>query len=100
MTSRTWAVQFWGCDFNVGVMAGVLCSKVGDTLHIWDEVSVKNTNTDEVCQMLRQKYPGREIVAIPTPLAFSVGPQQLERQTTASSGNTGCGWFRPRPRGA
>ena len=67
----------WGCDFNVGVMAGVLCSKVGDTLHVWDEVSVKNTNTDEICQMLRQKYPGREIVAYPDPTG-------IQRRTSAA----------------
>ena len=43
----------WGTDFNVSVLAGVLGSRVGDTLHIWDEVSVTQTNTDEVCAMLR-----------------------------------------------
>ena len=39
----------WGTDFNVSV-AGVLASRVGDTIHIWDEVTVKQSNTDEVCQ--------------------------------------------------
>ena len=56
-----------GLDFNVGIMAGVLCSKVGDTLHIWDEIAVKNSNTDEVCLMLRERFPDREIVAYPDP---------------------------------
>jgi phage terminase large subunit len=56
-----------GLDFNVSIMAGVICSKVGDTLHIWDEIAVKNSNTDEVCQMLRQRFPEREIVTYPDP---------------------------------
>ena len=56
-----------GLDFNVGIMAGVICSKVGDTLHIWDEIAVKNSNTDEVCLMLRERFPDREIVAYPDP---------------------------------
>ena len=51
-----------GLDFNVGIMAGVICSKVGDTLHQWDEIAVKNGNTDEVAQMLRQRFPDRRII--------------------------------------
>ena len=56
-----------GLDFNVGIMAGVICSKVGDTLHIWDEIAVKNSNTDEVCMMLRDRFPDRQIIAYPDP---------------------------------
>ncbi len=56
-----------GLDFNVSVMAGVICSKVGDTLHQWDEIAVKNSNTDEVAQMLRERFPDRQIVAYPDP---------------------------------
>jgi phage terminase large subunit len=56
-----------GLDFNVSIMSGVICSLVGDTLHIWDEISVKNSNTDEVGMMLRDRFPGREIVTYPDP---------------------------------
>jgi len=57
----------WGTDFNVGIMAGILASRVGDTLHIWDEVAVKQSNTDEVCQMLKERFPNRRLVAYPDP---------------------------------
>ena len=66
----------WGCDFNVGVMAGVLCSRLA-TRFTFDEVNVKNTNTDEVCQMLQQEYPDREIVAYPDPTG-------IQRRTSAA----------------
>jgi phage terminase large subunit len=56
-----------GIDFNVGIMAGVLASRVGDTMHIWDEVAVKQSNTDEVCQMLKERFPNRRIIAYPDP---------------------------------
>jgi phage terminase large subunit len=56
-----------GLDFNVSVMSGVICSLVGDTLHIWDEISVKNSNTDEVGMMLRDRFPGREVITYPDP---------------------------------
>lgn len=70
----------WGTDFNVSVMAGVLGSRVGDTLHIWDEVSVKQTNTDEVCAMLRDRFEDRKIVAYPDPTGSA--------RKTSSAGRT------------
>ena len=60
-----------GLDFNVGIMAGVICSKVQDQLHIWDEIAVKNSNTDEVGQMLRERFPDREIICYPDPTGAS-----------------------------
>jgi len=58
---------YWGTDFNVSIMAGVLGSRVGDTLHIWDELAVKQSNTDEVCTLLKQRFPDRRIIAYPDP---------------------------------
>ena len=66
-----------GLDFNVGVMAGVIASRVGDTLHIWDEIAVKNSNTSEVAKMLRERFPGREIIVYPDPTGSA-------RKTSAS----------------
>lgn len=71
---------YWGTDFNVSIMAGVIGSRVGDTLHIWDEVAVKQSNTDEVCKMLREKYPNRKIVAYPDPTGSA--------RKTSSAGRT------------
>ena len=36
-------------------------------MHIWDEVAVKQSNTDEVCQMLKERFPNRRIIAYPDP---------------------------------
>jgi phage terminase large subunit len=71
---------YWGTDFNVGVMAGVLASRVGDTIHIWDELSVKQSDTDEVCQMLKERFPDRKIVAYPDPTGSA--------RKTSSAGRT------------
>ena len=79
-------IIYWGTDFNVSVMAGVLGSRVGDTLHIWDEVTVKQSNTDEVCQMLRQRFPDREIHAYPDPTGSA--------RKTSAAGETDHGIIR------
>ena len=76
----TGAEIYWGTDFNVSVMAGVLGSRVGDTLHIWDEISVTQSNTDEVCAMLKQRFPDRKIVAYPDPTGSA--------RKTSSAGRT------------
>lgn len=70
----------WGTDFNVSVLAGVLGSRVGDTLHIWDEVSVTQTNTDEVCAMLRDRFRDRKLIAYPDPTGSA--------RKTSSAGRT------------
>jgi phage terminase large subunit len=75
-----------GCDFNVGVMAGVLGSRVGDTLHIWDEVALKQSNTDEMCMHLKHKFPRRQIVAYPDPTGSA--------RKTSAAGETDHGIIR------
>lgn len=76
----------WGTDFNVSVMAGVLASRVGDTIHIWDEVTVKQSNTDEVCSMLKQRFPDRELLAYPDPTGSA--------RKTSAAGETDHGIIR------
>ena len=71
---------YWGTDFNVSIMAGVLGSRVGDTLHIWDELAVKQSNTDEVCSLLKQRFPDRRIIAYPDPTGSA--------RKTSSAGRT------------
>ena len=56
-----------GLDFNVGIMAGNICSKAGDVLLQWDEIAVKNSNTDDVAMMLAERFKGREIRVYPDP---------------------------------
>ena len=75
-----------GLDFNVGVMAGCIASKVGDTLHIWDDISVKNSNTDEVMQMLKQRFPTREVIIYPDPTGSA--------RKTSAAGQTDHGIIR------
>lgn len=76
----------WGTDFNVSVMAGVLASRVGDTIHIWDELSVKQSNTDEVCALLKARFPDRRIVAYPDPTGSA--------RKTSAAGETDHGIIR------
>jgi hypothetical protein len=46
-----------GIDFNVNPMSAVLGVKAGNELHIVDEISLFNSNTMELAEALKQKYP-------------------------------------------
>jgi len=46
-----------GSDFNVNPMSWVLAHKFGDTLHVFDEVWIRNTNTPKTLDALHRRYP-------------------------------------------
>lgn len=70
-----------GLDFNVGAMAAVVAVKVGDQCHVMDELTLSNSNTQQMSEVLRQKYPGRSLTIFPDPSGNS-------RKTSATSGET------------
>ena len=75
-----------GLDFNVSIMAGSIASKIGDTLHVWDEIAIKNSNTSEVCVYLQQRFPGRKIIVYPDPTGSA--------RKTSAAGETDHGIIR------
>jgi len=75
-----------GLDFNVGMMAGVLGSMAGDTLMVWDEIAMPNSNTGEVCQLVNHRFNGRRILAYPDPTGSA--------RKTSSAGMTDHGILR------
>lgn len=70
-----------GMDFNVDPMTAVACSKVGDELHVWDEIVIRNGNTIEMAQEIRRRWPDRDIAVYPDPSGKA-------RKTSAPVGQT------------
>jgi hypothetical protein len=56
-----------GQDFNVNPMASVIAVKVGDECHVLDSLEILTSNTDEVCEEIRDRYPNRRVVFCPDP---------------------------------
>ncbi len=69
-----------GLDFNISKMTAVIGVKYKTGLHIIDEIVLRNTNTDEMCQAIKQKYPDKMIFIYPD----SAGSQRK----TSAGGNT------------
>lgn len=56
-----------GMDFNVDPMTAVVGIKQKDKLYIVDEITIKDSNTTEICQEIKNRYPNRAIIVYPDP---------------------------------
>ena len=60
-------VLYVGVDFNVDPITAVIGVKVSDQLHIFDEVKIRNSNTQELADEIKARYPNHKIKAYPDP---------------------------------
>lgn len=56
-----------GQDFNVNPMASVIAVRAADECHVLDSLEVLTSNTDEICQEIKRRYPDRRVVFCPDP---------------------------------
>ena len=56
-----------GMDFNIDPMSAVVAVRIGDTLHIVDEVRMFGSNTNEMTNELKQRYPQAKLWVYPDP---------------------------------
>jgi hypothetical protein len=72
---------FIGIDFNINPCTAAIGIKVVDQLHIIDEISIENSNTTELAQEIKRRYPNHRIRAYPDPAGRA-------RKTSAAGGVT------------
>ena len=70
-----------GVDFNVDPMSACVGVKVADQLHMVDEILLPNSNTQEMAQEIKARYPNHRIRAYPDPAGRA-------RKTSAAGGVT------------
>jgi len=56
-----------GCDFNVNPISAGVAIKSKEGLHIFDEIIIYSSNTDELVQEIKTRYPKQRIVIYPDP---------------------------------
>jgi len=56
-----------GCDFNVSPISAVIMVRVKNKLYVIDEISMHNSNTQELADELRSRYPKSQITVYPDP---------------------------------
>jgi len=69
-----------GLDFNVSPMCSVIAVKTKTGLHIIDEIHIPSSNTDEMVEEIKTRYPQNRIVCYPDPAGAA--------RKTSSAGRT------------
>ena len=64
--------KWWGCDFNVDYMSAVLaCQYTDGTIHYYDEIRLKISNTEEMARKMKAIEPNIEVYPDPAGSARS-----------------------------
>ena len=64
--------KWWGCDFNVDYMSATLaCQYTDGTIHYYDELRLKNSNTEEMARKMKAIEPNVEVYPDPAGSARS-----------------------------
>lgn len=61
------SIIYVGIDFNIDPMSAVIFHREGNYVHAIDEIELYSSNTDELVQELRSRYPKSRIWAYPDP---------------------------------
>jgi hypothetical protein len=56
-----------GMDFNVSPATAAICARVGDTMHCIDEIQMYSSNTFEMVDEIKRRYPKSRIFVYPDP---------------------------------
>lgn len=56
-----------GMDFNVNPMSAVIARVNAEGVHIFDEIVLPNSHTEEMCQEIKSRYPDNQIIVYPDP---------------------------------
>jgi len=56
-----------GIDFNILPMTAVIAQVKGNDIHVFDEVRMEGSNTDELVEEIKHRYPHSKVVAYPDP---------------------------------
>ncbi len=47
----------WALDFNVDPMCSVVAQKLGDVVHVLDEIVISRASTEEACEEFHRRFP-------------------------------------------
>ena len=70
-----------GQDFNVNPMCSVIAVRAGDECLVLDALRVPTSNTEELTEEYKRRYPGRKVIVCPD-------PSGKQRRTSAPVGQT------------
>ena len=61
------SVLYVGMDFNIDPMTAVIAQRSGDTLYVIDEIRMFSSNTAEIVDEIKSRYPRSKVLVYPDP---------------------------------
>jgi len=61
------SVIYLGMDFNIDPMTAVIAIRAGDTLYVVDEIRMFSSNTAEIVEEIKSRYPKSKVWVYPDP---------------------------------
>ena len=58
-----------GLDFNLNPMFATVSYIKDDIIHVFDEIQIWSSNTDEISEEILRRYPGKKVFVYPDPAA-------------------------------
>ena len=81
------SLLWWGIDFNVDFMTAVLACQFSDgTIHFFDEIRLKNSNTEELSLEMKKVAPNIEVYPDPAGKARSTTSRRSDHQILQDHG--------------
>tara|TARA_R110002012_G_scaffold212320_1_gene383395 strand:- start:591 stop:1793 length:1203 start_codon:yes stop_codon:yes gene_type:complete len=78
---------WWGVDFNVDYMTATLaCQYTDGTIHFFDEIRLKNSNTEELSMAMKKIAPSIEVYPDPAGKARSTTSRRSDHQILRDHG--------------
>ena len=56
-----------GTDFNISPLSTVIAQRQGEVLHVIDEITMYSSNTNELADEIRSRYPRARVTVFPDP---------------------------------
>ena len=56
-----------GMDFNVNPMSAVIFAQEGNTVYAIDEITLLSSNTEEIVEEIKLRYPSKKVIVYPDP---------------------------------
>jgi hypothetical protein len=61
-----------GMDFNNTPMTAAIATRIQDSIHFFDEIVLNTSNTDEMVQEIKNRYPNVQVTVYPDPACRQV----------------------------
>lgn len=89
LTQVDTSTLYIGTDFNVSPLCAVVAVRKGEELYVIDEIQLYSSNTNELCDEIKSRYPNSKIFIYPDPAGRSLSTKSAGKSDHDILANAG-----------